>query len=296
MVVTSQRTASHGGSWRRKLDWTILTCVLFLMEDLQGAFAKTVFFNSYGHCTKEYFPLDDDVYTARAIGDVSMHETLQCELTFRAPLDTGICVSLREVSIEDCGVTLAVYQQSSASGTQWKKFTCDNYGPVEMCTPERYVTIKLEKRKLNKNNGYNFEITVQKSSNLSGEDVILASSIGLFVGIIAGVVALIVVLAAIVLYCCCKPCKSAQLTHRGGKGKADTNSATQPPAVPSAPPAAEVGLHEDEHTPLQYGAGAPPLYPQLPPQPYPGGYGVPDEQPPPYAPPPYEEHAFPTKV
>lgn len=38
--------------------------------------------------------------------------------------------------------------------------------------------------------------------------MILASSIGLFVGIIVGVVVLIVTLAIIVLCCCCKPCKT----------------------------------------------------------------------------------------
>ena len=55
----------------------------------------------------------------------------------------------------------------------------------------------------------------------------------------------------------------------------------------AAPPATEI----EEHTPLQAGAA---LYPALP-QPYPGSYGVP-EQPPPYAPPPYEHHDYPTKV
>ena len=57
--------------------------------------------------------------------------------------------------------------------------------------------------------------------------------------------------------------------------------------VHAAPPATEI----EEHTPLQAGAA---LYPALP-QPYPGSYGVP-EQPPPYAPPPYEHHDYPTKV
>ena len=32
-----------------------------------------------------------------------------------------------------------------------------------MCTPERYVTLKLQKRKLNLNRDYEFEILIEKS-------------------------------------------------------------------------------------------------------------------------------------
>ena len=66
-------------------------------------------------------------------------------------------------------------------------------------------------------------------SNLKGEDVILASSIGLFVGIIAGVVALIVLFAVIVLCCCCKPFKSQQLVYK----TSTPQSAAQQPALPT---------------------------------------------------------------
>ena len=49
-----------------------------------------VFFNSYGDCNQEDFPLSDDVYSLRATGAQEMHETLICELTFRAPLDLSL--------------------------------------------------------------------------------------------------------------------------------------------------------------------------------------------------------------
>ena len=44
-----------------------------------------------------------------------------------------------------------------------KKLTCENYNPPQMCTPERYVTLKLQKRKLNLNRDYEFEIWIEKS-------------------------------------------------------------------------------------------------------------------------------------
>lgn len=57
----------------------------------------------------------------------------------------------------------------------------------------------------------------------------MASSIGLFVGIIAGVVALIVILSVIVLCCCCKPFKSQQLGYKTGTQQ----GAAQQPALPT---------------------------------------------------------------
>ena len=83
---------------------------------------------------------------------------------------------------------------------------------------------------------YSLVITLRydtTGSNLKGEDVILASSIGLFVGIIAGVVALIVILAVIVLCCCCKPFKSQQLPVGCGKAEATRRAAQQQPALPT---------------------------------------------------------------
>ena len=44
-----------------------------------------------------------------------------------------------------------------------KKLTCENYNPPQLCTPERYVTLRLQKRKLNLNRDYQFEIIVEKS-------------------------------------------------------------------------------------------------------------------------------------
>ena len=81
-----------------------------------------VFFNSYGDCNQEDFPLSDDVYSLRATGAQEMHETLICELTFRAPLDTGICLTFKNFRIDDCGVSLRIYQEPTAAGKQWVSF------------------------------------------------------------------------------------------------------------------------------------------------------------------------------
>ncbi|KAK7503615.1 hypothetical protein BaRGS_00005154 [Batillaria attramentaria] len=282
-----------------RLGGLLLTLLVAIMRHFPHAEATTVYFNSYGHCIQDYFPLDDEPYRVKAVGAAAIHESLICHLTFKAPPSTGVCLTFNSFHITDCGVSLSIYHDSSASGRQWRKLSCEDNIPHQMCTPERYVTLKLAKRKLNSNKNYQFDISVEKSSNLTGEDVILASSIGLFVGIIAGVVALIAVTSVIVLCCCCKPCKSRAPPQGyaapggGGHGHPPAihlhppSSTHSYPAEPSAPPVTEVS---DEYTPLQQG----PLYPALP-QPYPDSHVIPADPPPPYAPPPYEQHAYPTK-
>ncbi|PVD24619.1 hypothetical protein C0Q70_15103 [Pomacea canaliculata] len=270
-----------------------LAVVLTMTCYLQGTRATSVYFSNYAHCgQKEPFSLQEDMFTVEVFSATgSIHETLFCNLTFRSPPDTGVCLTFNRLHIVDCGVTLHIYHRSSSSDKEWRKLSCDDEKPSTMCTSDRYVTLRLAKKKLNDNKNYDINILVEKASNLSGQ-VILASSIGLFVGIIVGVVVLIVTLAIIVLCCCCKPCKT-QRPPGYAHTQVVTNASTHNHHVqPSAPPASEVA--NDEHTPLQSGS----LYPSLP-QPYPSVYGIP-EAPPPYAPPPYEHHLqtdnYPTKV
>ncbi|KAL8610519.1 hypothetical protein ACOMHN_060439 [Nucella lapillus] len=275
-------------------DVTLLAVVLCVMRNVQGAVANTVYFNSYGQCLRAQegraFSLQEGAYTVLATGAMEIHETLICHMTFKAPPDVGVCLTFEEFKVDDCKVSLDVYQGPSTSQRRWKKLTCDDENPPQMCTPERFVTLGLVKRKLNLNRGYAFRITVEKRSNFKGEDVILASSIGLFVGIIAGVVGVIVIIAAVVLCCCCRPGAARQLTQ--GKGRhGETHSAALQQVEPTAPPPPEL---EDEHTPLQTGPeGA--LYPALPLHLTPAPY-TPTDQPPPYAPPPYDVHDFASKA
>lgn len=309
-----------GWSAARTFGVKVMAVLLFVIKDnMQGALAATVYFNSYGQCNAQRdYSLSDEVYTARATGAPEIHETLICDMTFRAPPDNGICLTFKEFDVRDSLVSLHIYHKQTASGVEWKRLTTDSLVPEQrqMCTPERFVTLRLQKRRLNNNKGYSFEIQIEKSNTLKGEDVILASSIGLFVGIIVGVVALIIFIAVVVLCCCCKPCKSQQLGGTFGSRKEGVTPASdgavlvQPPVLPTAPPALEL---EDETSllgrPQQQHQGPPaagaPLYPALPQhnypaEPYPGteqqGWPVP-EQPPPYDPPPYEQHAnaYPTK-
>ncbi|XP_076448696.1 uncharacterized protein LOC143285317 [Babylonia areolata] len=104
-------------------DVTVLAVMLCLLENLQGALAGTVYFNSYGHCIKgrqgQYFSLQDESYTLLATGAMEIHETLICMVTFQAPPDAGVCLTFRDYLVEDCGVSLDLYQGPTASGKRW---------------------------------------------------------------------------------------------------------------------------------------------------------------------------------
>lgn len=228
---------------------------------LREVTTDTVYFDKYGHCERtDPFDLADEDYTLKPVGGGFAHETMICTIRFKAPSKFGVCLTFEEFDIKDCNVKLKIYRTSTASGTPWRVLDCYDSKPSQMCTSERHVTVQVAKDKLNSNQGYTFEIEVEKSNSVSEEGVLIAS-IGVFVGIIVGVVVLIAILSFTILYCCFK--------RRDHRKKKDNSSTVEEETLvePSAPPP------------------EPNLYPQLP-------HAYPNHSPPPYVPdappPPYE--------
>ncbi|XP_046372642.1 uncharacterized protein LOC124146412 [Haliotis rufescens] len=239
-----------------------LICVNLLI----GAQAVTVYMNEYAHCIKKDFTLDGEKYTVNAKGGNFRHETLVCDLTFRARSAHAICITFDEFHINDCTVKLKIFDKNTSSGRSWRTLTCEDDSPKQMCTGARYVTVQLTKEKLNKNKNYNFQLHIQESdSSFTGEDVFFAS-IGIFVAIIVGVIVLIIIIAVAIICCCCKKKKR----ERGPQYQA-TSTAPPPQVQPSAPPAPTV---QTDYFANQN------MYPAIPPQYHPSE-----------APPPYSTHA-----
>ncbi|KAH9512482.1 hypothetical protein Btru_038558 [Bulinus truncatus] len=235
---------------------------------------KPIYFNNYGHCQNlEPLDLSDEEYVLEHLGGSFHHETLVCNVTFRAPSKYGVCLKFEELEITDCLVRLNVYRMTSPREQLWRTFDCNNLDskPNQMCTSERTVKVQVLKSALNYNKGYRFKIEVEKSDNVSDESVLIAS-IGVFVGIILGVVVLIALLGFSVIYCCCKRKHSRK---KGHSPQAEEQNLVQP----SAPP-----LEAPNHPPH--------LYPHL-------GAAYRQDLPPPYImtdapPPPYESNNQPT--
>ena len=59
------------------------------------------------------------MYRLQATGAANLHETLICEMTFKAPPGSGVCLTFSSFEIDDCRVSLAIYQEPTAAGKQW---------------------------------------------------------------------------------------------------------------------------------------------------------------------------------
>ncbi|XP_046568475.1 uncharacterized protein LOC124276858 isoform X2 [Haliotis rubra] len=247
-------------------DYINITIGFICVNLLIGAQAVTVYMNEYAHCITKDFNLDGEKYTVNAKGGNFRHETLICDLTFRARSGHGICITFDQFHINDCTVKLKIFDKNTSSGRSWRTLSCGDDSPKQMCTGARYVTVDLTKEKLNKNKNYNFQIHIQESdSSFTGEDVFFAS-IGIFVAIIVGVIVLIIIIAVAIICCCCKRKKR----KRGPQYQA-TSTSPPPQVQPSAPPAPPV------QTDYFANQG---MYPPIPPQYHPSE-----------APPPYSTHA-----
>ncbi|KAK6177104.1 hypothetical protein SNE40_015276 [Patella caerulea] len=230
-----------------------LTSFIFTVID-----AESVYMDKWGHCTGNAISVDGDVYTLFSTGGGFNHESLICEITFKARHDKSLCLTFKTFSIDDCGVTLKIFERSTASGKNRDMFGCNDRKPNRICTTERYFTVKLEKAALNNNQNYEFQIDVQESDSFTGEDVVI-TSIGVFVGIIVTVMIIILVIAVLVIYCCCK-----KMRHSAGANivynPANTAPPPQYPVQPSAPPLHD---HPDSHQPNNVN-----VPPYTPPPPY----------------------------
>ncbi|KAI8782153.1 hypothetical protein BgiBS90_017549 [Biomphalaria glabrata] len=226
---------------------------------------KEVYFNSYGDCSKmEPFDLDDEEYTLKHIGGTFAHETLVCNISFKAPTKFGVCLKFEKLEIEDCKVRINIYRLTKPKENLWRTFDCRlDSMPTHMCTSERAVKIQVKKSDLNSNRGYRFEIEVEKSDNVSDESVLIAS-IGVFISIILGVVVFIALLGLTIVYCCCK--------RRNRRQKRARPLAEQQTLVPTAPP-----LESLSSPPQLYPKLETPYNPDLPPP-----YVMSDVPPPPY--------------
>ncbi|XP_041347540.1 uncharacterized protein LOC121367436 isoform X2 [Gigantopelta aegis] len=240
--------------------------------------SETVYLDKYGHCIADDFVIDGDVYLVLPKGGGLQHETLHCDVTFKARADNGICLTFNNMYIKDCGVKLKIFAKSSASGFAWRTFGCDETFPKQICSGSRYVTIKLQKEKLNSNKNYDFEIRVEESESFTGESVFFVS-VGIFVAIIVGVIVLIIILAVLIICCCCK-------NRQRTTGHVYQATSSAPSHVePSAPPPP---LYEEQ------GQTTPGLYPPLPHNIHPAC-----DEPPPYTPHPessYGSQAYPAPL
>ena len=78
-----------------------------------------MYLDKYGHCIADDFVIDGDVYLVLPKGGGLQHETLHCDVTFKARADNGICLTFSNMYIKDCGVKLKIFAKSSASGFAW---------------------------------------------------------------------------------------------------------------------------------------------------------------------------------
>ncbi|ESO99739.1 hypothetical protein LOTGIDRAFT_238736 [Lottia gigantea] len=224
--------------------------------------AESVYMDKWAHCQGDDINIDGDIYTIFATGGGFNHETLHCDITFKARRDKGLCLTFKKFSIEDCRVVLKIYERSTSSGSNRNMFKCHDSMPSRICTTERYFTVKLEKTALNNNKNYDFQIDVQESDSITEEGVFFMS-IGLIAGIICAVIILIALMAALVICCCCKKKKSGK--NSSAYKAAETTPPPPYPVRPSAPPLVDnptVGV----------------------------GHGLPPFTPPLYQPPPYSHH------
>ncbi|GFS02147.1 hypothetical protein ElyMa_006438500 [Elysia marginata] len=258
---------------------TIVLGFLWLKSFLLTTTAReTVYFDKYGHCQRLWkpFDLDDDEYTLKSTGGDDAHESMNCAMSFRAPADYVICLTFEEFEISRCDVSFKIYDSKSAE-EPWRTLTCSDSNPSQMCVSSNYVIIKVSKDRLTQNQGYEFEIKVDKSDGVSGDQVLFAS-IGIFVGIVLGVVVLIAILAGVVLYCCYlqnrRDGKSGEArgSDRTGGQRPENQGQAETLIEPSAPPADDAYRLNDDARVLSH------------------NQQVTQDPPPPYVPPPpYEE-------
>ena len=78
-----------------------------------------MYYNRYGDCLKADYSLDDSVFEVYATSSIEMHETLVCTMTFRAPVGYGTCLRFRTFDINDCGVSLLLYQSTNDHNESW---------------------------------------------------------------------------------------------------------------------------------------------------------------------------------
>ncbi|CAG5127541.1 unnamed protein product [Candidula unifasciata] len=165
--------------------------------------ADLFFFDKFGHCERtQPFDLADEKYILKHIGGGFVHETLICDITLKSPTGYGVCLTFEDLEIDDCSVRIKIYTSSTSTGPEWRSLDCNDDSPGQMCTTDRFVTVRVVKDKLNYNRGYSFEIHVEKSHNITEKGVLFAS-IGVFVAVILGVVILTSILFLLFLYCCC---------------------------------------------------------------------------------------------
>ncbi|GFO44546.1 hypothetical protein PoB_007105100 [Plakobranchus ocellatus] len=242
---------------------------------------ETVYFDKYGHCQRSGrpFDLEDDDYRLKSTGGDDAHESLNCEMTFRGPSDSGVCLTFQHFEISHCGVNVKIYTSRTASGTVWRTLSCHSRKPSQMCTTGNYVTVKVSKAMLTHNEGYEFEIEVEKSNAVTADKVLFAS-IGVFIGIVLGVVLLIAIVAGLVLYCCCYHKQRGlhdDYDEVAGPEKGDHHlclrerSREESLTQPSAPPVDDAWIQSDESLRMisnhqQNAHELPPPY--VPPPPY----------------------------
>lgn len=263
--------------WKPEVDSkaraVILSFLCLKSFSFASASSETVYFDKYGHCQRWWkpFDLDDDVYTLKSTGGDDAHESLNCAMSFQAPTNNAICLTFKDFEISRCDVSLNIYDSKTGENS-WRSFTCRDGKPSPMCIGSSFIRVKVSKDRLTQNQGYEFEIKLEKSDGVSGDEVLFAS-IGIFVGIVLGVVVLIAILAGVVLYCCYlqnrregKPGEARQSERTTGQSLEDRGQA-ETLIEPTAPPV------DEAYRTVQHGAQGPT-----------------QDLPPPYQlPPPYEE-------
>lgn len=153
--------------WKPEVDSkaraVILSFLCLKSFSFASASSETVYFDKYGHCQRWWkpFDLDDDVYTLKSTGGDDAHESLNCAMSFQAPTNNAICLTFKDFEISRCDVSLNIYDSKTGENS-WRSFTCRDGKPSPMCIGSSFIRVKVSKDRLTQNQGYEFEIKLEK--------------------------------------------------------------------------------------------------------------------------------------